>query len=75
MPRKPLPEEHIHLGSQKKPERKVEAHFESLKSKLAKRLKLAESQGAILSSRHLDAFPIDHDGKTPKFVDDWKRGQ
>lgn len=73
MSRKPKPEEHIHLGAQNKPTPIDEVSFESLRDKLAKRQKLAESEGAKLSRRHVDALPLYNDGVTPSFVDDWKK--
>lgn len=75
MSRKPKPEEHIHLGALKKQTPVEEVPFESLKSKLARRQQLAESEGVRLSRRHVDALPLHNDGLTPNFVDDWKKSR
>ncbi len=75
MTRKPNKEQQLDLSSQRKPKPADDAPFESLKTKLAERQRLADSEGVLLSRRHIDALPLPHDGLTPRFVDDWKQSR
>lgn len=75
MTRKPDPSQRLDLSSQRKPKLAEAAPFESLKTKLEKRQRLADSEGVVLSRRHVDALPLSSDGVTPSFVDDWKQSR
>lgn len=75
MSKKVISEQRLDLSSQRKVKASGDGGFESLKDKLAKRLRMAEEEGVLLSQRHLNAFPLEHDEVTSQFVDDWKKSR